>query len=237
MKQRQFLVVVATIFTFLSILQKGFTEDLTSMHQTSLNLVDRLARLEEGQKSIKVEMRTRFESIEKRFESIDKRFESIDKRFESIEKRFESLDNRFESLDNRFELLERLFEKRFESIDKRIDALASQVAQQGSYNLAMLAAILGLMGYVIWDRKTAMEKALSATYLKMEHLFQTHIEKYHPEPVEQKENNVFYAKDNVSTGHRINDEVIIPNNIKEKFRDIINFMNQFPDMRSINQPA
>ena len=202
MKQRQFLVVVATIFTFLSILQKGFTEDLTSMHQTSLNLVDRLARLEEGQKSIKVEMRTRFESIEKRFE-----------------------------------LLEMLFEKRFESIDKRIDALASQVAQQGSYNLAMLAAILGLIGYVIWDRKTAMEKALSATYLKMEHLFQTHIEKYHPEPVEQKENNVFYAKDNVSTGHRINDEVIIPNNIKEKFRDIINFMNQFPDMRSINQPA
>jgi Flp pilus assembly protein TadB len=51
-------------------------------------IVERLTRLEEGQKNI-------LREIDKRFESIDKRFESIDKRFESIDKRFDQLVNVF----------------------------------------------------------------------------------------------------------------------------------------------
>ena len=56
-------------------------------------IVERLTRLEEGQKAILREMDKRFKSIDNRFESIDKRFESIDKRFESIDKRFDQLVN------------------------------------------------------------------------------------------------------------------------------------------------
>jgi hypothetical protein len=47
-------------------------------------IIERLTRLEEGQKAILREMDKRFESIDKRFESIDKRFESIDKRFDQM---------------------------------------------------------------------------------------------------------------------------------------------------------
>ena len=44
-------------------------------------IVERLTRLEEGQKAL-------FRELDKRFEAIDRRFESIDKRFEAINKRF-----------------------------------------------------------------------------------------------------------------------------------------------------
>ena len=49
-------------------------------------IVERLTRLEEGQKAIIREM-------DKRFESMDKRFESMDKRFQEINARFEQLNN------------------------------------------------------------------------------------------------------------------------------------------------
>ena len=58
-------------------------------------IIERLTRLEEGQKAILREMDKRFEAIDKRFESIDKKFESIDKRFESIDKRFDQMINIF----------------------------------------------------------------------------------------------------------------------------------------------
>ena len=51
-------------------------------------IVERLTRLEEGQKALFRELDKRFEAIDRRFESIDKRFESFDKRFEAINKRF-----------------------------------------------------------------------------------------------------------------------------------------------------
>jgi len=60
---------------------------------TDREIVERLTRLEEGQKAILREIDNRFEAIDKRFEAIDKRFESIDKRFESIDKRFDQLIN------------------------------------------------------------------------------------------------------------------------------------------------
>ena len=60
---------------------------------TDREIVERLTRLEEGQKAILREMNTRFESMDKRFESTDKRFDSVDKRFDSIDKRFDQMFN------------------------------------------------------------------------------------------------------------------------------------------------
>jgi predicted phage tail protein len=49
-------------------------------------IVERLTRLEEGQKAILREMDKRFEAMDKRFEDMDKRFEAMDKRFEDMNK-------------------------------------------------------------------------------------------------------------------------------------------------------
>ena len=60
---------------------------------TDKEIIERLTRLEEGQKSILREMDKRFEAMDRRFEAINKRFESIDKRFEAIDRRFDQLNN------------------------------------------------------------------------------------------------------------------------------------------------
>ena len=51
---------------------------------TDKEIIERLTRLEEGQKSILREMDKRFEAIDRRFETIDKRFEAMDRRFDQL---------------------------------------------------------------------------------------------------------------------------------------------------------
>ena len=172
MKHLQYFISFIIICNLFCVTRNAISEELSSIHQTNLNLVERIARLEEGQKAIIVEMRTRFESVDKRFESIERRFESIDKRFESIDKHFDSLI--------------REMSHRFEAMNKHIDSLENQISNQGTYIFTMFAAIIALIAYVIWDRKTAFDKAFSETFKKIEHMFQIHIEKFHPvEPMVQ----------------------------------------------------
>ncbi|PID99833.1 MAG: hypothetical protein CSA81_14420 [Acidobacteria bacterium] len=61
--------------------------------------------------------------------NLDKRFEAIDKRFDAIDKRFESNDRRFESMMNWMLTLFGI----------------------------VITLILGLLGYMIWDRRTALK--------------------------------------------------------------------------------
>ena len=100
---------------------------------TDKEIIERLTRLEEGQKSILREMDKRFEAMDKRFEAINKRFESIDKRFESIDKRFESIDKRFEAIDRRFDQLNNLI-----------------IGIIGAFSAIVAVTI----GFAIWDRRS-----------------------------------------------------------------------------------
>jgi len=233
MKRQRFYLCLLIICSFFSLTRTGYTEDLTSINLTNLNLVERIARLEEGQKAIIVEMRTRFESVDKRFESVDKRFESFDKRFESMNKRFESMDKRFDSMDKRFDSLVREMTHGFETMNKRIDSLENQISNHGNYIFAMFAAIIALMAYVIWDRKTAFDKAFSETFTKIEQMFQLHIEKFHPvEPFAQHKEDA-NEPNKIPVNYQQNEGFTIPESIQNKFRDVVNFMNQFPEMRPI----
>jgi len=54
-------------------------------------IIERLTRIEEGQKAILREMDKRFEAVDRRFEAVDRRFEAVDKRFEDINNRFDQL--------------------------------------------------------------------------------------------------------------------------------------------------
>jgi len=64
----------------LEILQEELGIDRTKY----IDVLERLARLEEGQKMIIEIMNKRFEDINKRFEDINKRFEDINSRFTMI---------------------------------------------------------------------------------------------------------------------------------------------------------
>lgn len=60
--------------------------------------------------------------------------------------RFESIDIRFESVDTRFE-----------SVDRRFDAQQKQLDNIFTLMLFLLGGIMGLIGFVIYDRRTAIK--------------------------------------------------------------------------------
>ncbi|RLC45986.1 MAG: hypothetical protein DRH57_06975 [Candidatus Cloacimonadota bacterium] len=100
------------------------------------------------------EIRTDRRINEARFETIEQRFEMIDKRFETIEQRFEMIDKRFEAI-----------EKRIDRIEKRIDSLRGLMLWGfGILFMGMFA----LVGFVLWDRRTAIAPVQRDTKYLME---------------------------------------------------------------------
>jgi hypothetical protein len=98
-------------------------------------LLERLIRLEDELKALRIEMNIRFETVIKemniRFETVIKemnlRFEAqkqeSDARFEAINTRFEAINARFEAINTRFEALIKEMNTRFEALDKRLNFL------------------------------------------------------------------------------------------------------------------
>ncbi len=78
----------------------------------------------------KLDMRDRFEQVDKRFEQVDKRFEQVDKRFEQVDKRFEEVDKRFDHVDKRLEQV-------ISSIDKLGDKLDHRDEKQRGFTIRM----------------------------------------------------------------------------------------------------
>jgi len=93
---------------------------------------DRLMRNEQNIKSLRIEMNARFEAMDARFNAIDNRFKAI--------------DNRFEAIDNRFE-----------AIDTRFDSLQKQIDYNTTLLFILLASVMSLIGFVIYDRRTAIK--------------------------------------------------------------------------------
>ena len=66
-------------------------------------------------------------------------------RFEAIDKRFEAMDKRFESMDKRFEMMQHYMDKRFETLT--------------TFMMILATGIFSLIGFMVWNRKTVIEKA------------------------------------------------------------------------------
>nr|VFK23932.1 MAG: hypothetical protein BECKMB1821G_GA0114241_100660 [Candidatus Kentron sp. MB]VFK26812.1 MAG: hypothetical protein BECKMB1821I_GA0114274_1001132 [Candidatus Kentron sp. MB]VFK74639.1 MAG: hypothetical protein BECKMB1821H_GA0114242_100758 [Candidatus Kentron sp. MB] len=107
-------------------------------------IIERLTRLEEGQQSMRREIAQRFSSMEQRFLSMEQRMETMQKQ---TEHRMETMQKQTEQ---RMEAMQKQAEQRFLSVEKRMDA-------QWNLTLALIMAIIGLVGFVIWDRKTALK--------------------------------------------------------------------------------
>ncbi len=110
-------------------------------------IVESLAEIKQRQQGFSEKLDQTRDSLNRRMDdmmiNIDKRFESIDKRFESIDNRFESIDKRFDSMGNRFE-----------SLEQRLESMVNiTIAMFGS----VMALIIALIGYTIWDRRTAVK--------------------------------------------------------------------------------
>lgn len=125
------IISFASVVFILSFAQPSIAFE-TAPRISDREIVERLTRLEEGQKAILREMDKRFEAMDRRFEAIDKRFDAIDKRFESIDSRFGSIDSRFGSIDSQF------------------DRINSQFDRLTKIMLAIFGSFVALVGCIIW---------------------------------------------------------------------------------------
>ena len=100
-------------------------------------IIERLTRLEEGQQSMGRQIEQRFQAMHKQTEQ---RFGAMEQRMETMHKQTEQ----------RMEAMHKQTEQRFLSMERRMDA-------QWSLTLVLIMAIIGLVGFVVWDRKTALK--------------------------------------------------------------------------------
>jgi hypothetical protein len=88
----------------------------------------------------------------------------MDQRFEAVDQRFEAVDQRFVSMDKRMESMEASFNQRFSFLENLI--------------MVVIAGIFGLIGYIVWDRKTAL-RPVEERLIKLEHELHRDLEIQH----------------------------------------------------------
>jgi hypothetical protein len=119
---------------------------------TDREIVERLSKLQEGQKAILREMDQRFESLDHRFESIDHRFESIDQRFDQLTNLLIAIISAFAGIvavtigfaiwDRRTMI--RPFETKVRALENRIEDVADRCSK-GSPDNDRLNSLIGVM--------------------------------------------------------------------------------------------
>ena len=134
-------------------------------------IIEALAELKAGQKILQEQLTAyqqktdaRFDAVDQRFDAVDQRFAAVDQRFAAVDKHFETLeremDKRFAAVDKRFDALEREMDKRFDAVDKRFDAMSKRIDDLHDTLIAffgaMMAILMTLFGYIVWDRRTAL---------------------------------------------------------------------------------
>jgi hypothetical protein len=95
-------------------------------------IIERLTRLEGGQAQLRAEMIQRFEAVNQRFEAVNQRFEGINQRFEGINQRFEAVNERITDL---------------------------RETMLWGFGLTF-AGLFFPIGFVVWDRRTALSPAI-----------------------------------------------------------------------------
>lgn len=145
---------------------REIVESLTELKQNQKNLVQRIddtnRRIDDMNQSINSRIDMLILTIDKRFDAVDKRFDAMDKRFESMQK---NMDARFEAMqknmDARFEAIQKNMDARSDAVDKRFETMDKRFEEQHNMILTLfgsvMALVIALMGYMIWDRKTAQE--------------------------------------------------------------------------------
>jgi hypothetical protein len=117
---------------------------------------DRIMRTEEKVDALREEMSTKIGSLRNEMESLrnemNARFEAVDQGFVAIDQRFVAIDQRFVAIDQRFEAID----QRFEALESKIETLY--------WGFGILIAImLFLFGYIVWDRRTALNPVQTKT--------------------------------------------------------------------------
>jgi UDP-N-acetylmuramate-alanine ligase len=167
--------VLPTFFTLLAIIAlcchpwitAGYAIE-TAPRISDREIVERLTRVEEGQKAILLEMNQRFEAMEK---NSDAKFEAMNQRFEAMEK---SSDAKFEAMNQQLVAMEKHFDAKFEAMDKRFESMDKRFGDLLALIVAIVVSFAGIVaatiGFAVWDRRTAVKPLEKKTELIVEDL-------------------------------------------------------------------
>jgi len=86
-------VFVVLIISLIFILKSPVFAYQKTLGLTDKEIVERLIKLEEGQKALQKEMNIRFTDINKRFDDVNRRFDDINRRLDDINNRINKLAN------------------------------------------------------------------------------------------------------------------------------------------------
>ena len=117
----------------------SFAQDNNTPVPFTLGDRDRFMRNEQKIDALRTEMNVRFESMQK---DMNTRFESVDKQFESMDKQFASVY------------------KQFDAVNERIDDVKEQLGFLTTLMMFVLGGLMSLIGFVIYDRRTAIKPVL-----------------------------------------------------------------------------
>ena len=130
-------------------------------------IIESLTELKTGQKALEAGQK----ALEAR---IDQRFTAFQNQ---IDQRFEAFQNQ---VDQRFEVSQQQIDQRFEAVDQRFEAVDQQLDKIWALMLVMIAGIFGLIGYIVWDRKTAL-RPVEQRLIALESEFHRDLEIQHEE--------------------------------------------------------
>ena len=132
------------------------------MSLSEKEIIERLTRLEEGQKAL-------FELLS----VINKRIDDTNKRIDEVK---EELNKRIDDTNKRIDEMKEELNKRIDDTNRRIDALEDSLNRRIDKLIDILIGItavfgglvVAMMGLVFWDRKTLIEKASERALERME---------------------------------------------------------------------
>lgn len=117
------------------------------------NIEERLIRLEEGQKNLNNKFENLNQRMNEKFVAVNQR---IDDKFDALNKRIDDMNKRFDDIDKRFANIDKRFDNLRSEIKDDINELRTVVHYALGGIFTVLMAIIGLIGFIIWDRRTAL---------------------------------------------------------------------------------
>jgi len=86
----------------------------------------------------------------------------LDQRFDAVDQRFKTMETQ---INQRFEAMETQINQRFDAVDQRFEGINQQISELKSFMLwgfgILFAGMFSLVGFVLWDRRTALAPAVS----------------------------------------------------------------------------
>ncbi len=119
-------------------------------------IVEKLSRLEEGQKKLESRLDDLRSETNSRFESVDKRFDAMDKRLDELRS---EMSSRFESMDKRFDDLRSGINSRFSDLRSEMNSRFDLLTWIFGLFITISLVILGFVIRMQWQMQKRQTQA------------------------------------------------------------------------------